>query len=234
MATNTLESLTKEQHDQIERIKTYDAGCRGAFNQQMGYAFLAGMELNAVKDRLPHGQFLKWREAYLVQLPERSAQRYMKFAVTIAASKGLPRFEDVKLLPDGTIPEKEREQIIKAVHKIADGKTLTELYRDLGVIRDPEAKQHHPRKQLTPEEIVKAEIAQAEATLEAMLSQVRSIHDNILAEDSTLVSRIKPARWKEAVRILTACNKALRPLSKKGIGETAKRGTTRSNVNRKS
>jgi hypothetical protein len=57
----------------------------------------------------------------------------------------LPSVGEIHLLTDGTIPPEYREPILSAFHEVADGKTLTELYRDTGVIRNKKDPAHHPR-----------------------------------------------------------------------------------------
>jgi hypothetical protein len=123
----------------IERIKTFHQGTLNAFRDQMGYAFLAGVELQALKASAAHGAFAKLRAKELPELPERTAQQYMKFAdalksksATVADLASQPR-----LLTDSKLAEEDAKTVCKAVHDAADGKSLTEMYRDLGVIRQP-------------------------------------------------------------------------------------------------
>lgn len=135
-------------------IKQYDDGFHRAYRSQMGYAFLAGVALNRAKDILPHGEFLPWVEAE-VGVARMSASRYRKFAdALIAEHPAVGKCNPCYILTSGEIPAaeltpEETEKVCAAVHKIANGKTLTEMYRDLGVIRQPEKPKHHPRKETT-------------------------------------------------------------------------------------
>lgn len=148
-----MDVMTQEQAALVDQIKSYHAAFEKSFGDQMGYAFLAGASLNTAKESLPHGKFTTWREANLPEIPERSAQRYMKFADQIRHSVAdLPSPGKLKLLGNGDLAEKDKEKVLAAVHEIADGKTLTQLYRDLGVIREKKAPEHHPAKPRTPEE----------------------------------------------------------------------------------
>lgn len=147
MKENGKITLTGEQLARIARIKQYDAGCRGAFGQQMGYAFLSGAELNALKEELPHGAWIPAREEFFPEIPARTATRYMSFAEQIGHGVAdLPSWQNIKLLGNGAIPDNEKENILKAVHDLADGKTLTQLYRDLGVIREAQKPGTYERK----------------------------------------------------------------------------------------
>ena len=119
------------------RIKAYHAGFQSAFGSQMGYAFLAGLELNAIKEALPHGGFLKWGRAHLSEIPHRSATRYMEFQTKLATGGQCDAVANIKRLENGELPEAEKEKVLKAVYQAADGKTLTQLYRDLGIVRPP-------------------------------------------------------------------------------------------------
>jgi hypothetical protein len=129
------EIITQEQAERIGRIQGYHQKCLDTFGDQMAYAFLAGCELNAAKEELPHGQFMKWREQNLPELPHRTATQYMTFSEKLADGAKLATIANLKLLGNGDLPQTEKEKVLKAVHQVADGKTLTQLYRDLGVIR---------------------------------------------------------------------------------------------------
>jgi hypothetical protein len=131
-----------------DRILHYHTSVIRAFSQQMGYAFLCGLELNAAKAEIAHGAFEKWREQNLPALPKRTACRYSLFATALqenctAISKLTERAQ--LLLTNGDFEDADRTELLQAVHDATDGKTLTELYRDLGVIRDPIAQKDRAR-----------------------------------------------------------------------------------------
>ena len=157
--------LSADWADRVDRIKAYHQGCLKSFGDQMGYAFLAGVELNRLKDDLPHGKFTDFRKNHFAAIPDRSAQRYMAFGEALSKSATCGGFDDLKLLSDGHLDAKQQEKILKAVHEVADGKTLTQLYRDLGVIRDkkPVGRQDGEKpKRLSLAE--QAELRKAQAT----------------------------------------------------------------------
>lgn len=123
-----------------DRILNYHQSVIRAFGQQMGYAFLCGLELNAAKEEIAHGQFEKWREQFLPDLPRSTANNYRNFATLLQEkSKTLARLTDRAqnlLTNGGEFADTDRTEILQAVHDVADGKTLTDLYRALGVVRD--------------------------------------------------------------------------------------------------
>ena len=162
--------LTADQAARVDRIKEYHAGTLRAFGDQMGFAYLAGRELLAAKEELPHGQFMKWREAHLPELSNGTTANYMKFADGLNSKfTTVGNFKSSPLqLTNGTLTEEQNQQVREAVKKVADGKTLTELYRDLGVIKEKEKPKHTPPAKLTAEEALEAEKNQARQIAEIL------------------------------------------------------------------
>ncbi len=161
-----LQVITAAQSIRIKRIKTYHTGFHKAYGQQMGYAFLAGVELNATKAELPHGQFEKFLTANLPDISKGARHRYMLFAETLQTkfpTVGNLELNKVKVTKAG-LPKGELTKVLEAVHEIADGKTLTELYRDLGVIRPPKKQKYTP-PQLTDAQAVESELETANQEL---------------------------------------------------------------------
>jgi hypothetical protein len=141
-------------NDRATRVLTYHTGVIRSFGQQMGYAFLCGLELNAAKTELAYGAFERWREDNLPQLRRSTAHQYRVFADLLQAkSKRLSGLTQnaQNLLTNGELDDSDRAEILQAVHDVTDGKTLTQLYRDLGVIREKQKQKHTPVK-LTPEQ----------------------------------------------------------------------------------
>lgn len=142
-----IDQSSAQELDELKgRIADYDREFHSAFQRQMGYAFLAGVALLRAKEIIPHGRFLEWREAEL-EVKRSSAERYMKFAEALGKFPTVGNLREVKLISEGEpLTPEQQQRVADAVHKIADGKTLTEMYRDLGVIRQPQKPKHHPRK----------------------------------------------------------------------------------------
>ncbi len=166
-ALSIIEISTAEELDQLKvAIVDYDREVRSAFGRQMSYAFLAGAALLRAKEIIPHGKFMDWRDAEL-QLSDNSAARYMKFADAMLKFPTVGNLKEVRLLNRGDeLSAEQQEKVAKVVHKMADGKTLTEMYRDLGVIRQPQKPKHHPQKPVSPEDELEA----------------RKLHDRDLAD----------------------------------------------------
>jgi hypothetical protein len=166
-ALSIIEISTAEELDQLQvAIVDYDREVRSAFGRQMSYAFLAGAALLRAKEIIPHGKFMEWRESDL-NVERSSAERYMKFAAAISKFPTVGNLREVKLLGSGeALTPAQQKKITDAVHDLTDGKTLTEMYRDLGVIRQPQKPKHHPQKPVSPEDELEA----------------RKLHDRDLAD----------------------------------------------------
>jgi hypothetical protein len=186
-----------------ERIVAYHEGFQKAFGDQMSYAVLAGFELNRIKEALPHGQFMKWREKFLPQIPHRTATQYMEFQTKLATHRQFPSVGNVKLLGNGELPDKDKAKVVEAVHQIADGKTLTQLYRDLGVIREKKPAQHHPRKPVSPEDKLSANKEHARGVMSAMLAPIATF---MLDPGATLVELTKAERQQLLDAFVSASN----------------------------
>lgn len=146
------------------RIIQYDQGVRYAIGRQMGYAYLAGAALNEAKTLCAHGEFGPWCKANL-PLTNGTTHRYMEFATQLQIK--FPTVVNLKrggLLPAGELSTEGTDTVLRAVHEAADGRTLTQFYRDLGVIRPAQKQTHHDPRPISPEDQVKADIAAAEAT----------------------------------------------------------------------
>ena len=172
----TVINLPLPLQERAARISVYHQSFEKAAQDQLGYAFLCGVELTQAKDECAHGQFMKWRETALPQIPQGTAGRYMQFAHAIQSqSKQIANLTAKPLqLTNGELPEEDRKIILKAVHDFADGATLTELYRDLNILRKPKAKQYHPPK-LTADQQAAAEEAAAAELLKTLIGDLNLV-----------------------------------------------------------
>lgn len=145
--------ITKEQAALVDEIKAYNAGFSQTFEHQAQYAFMSGLKLLALKATVPHGNangegFMAIREQHLPEISRSAATRFMDFCKL--CQEKLPtvgNFTPERLrLTNGDLPEKEKEAVLKAVHDATEGKTWTQLYRDLGKIRAAEKPGSYPRK----------------------------------------------------------------------------------------
>ncbi|NOS70084.1 MAG: hypothetical protein HOP33_09150 [Verrucomicrobia bacterium] len=211
MSTQIQKAEVNQFAAHTERIKVYDAAFHNAFSQQMGYAYLAGCELNAIKEALPHGEFMKWKAKFLPAIPHRSATQYMTFQTKLASVANLPTVGECRLLGNGELPEKEKEKILKAVHQAADGKTLTQLYRDLGVIREKKHPVHTPRKTVSPEDQVDAEEKTAVELANVFLTAAAT-----LALDDKTILKLSAVKKAEVLAASIKVSDLIRKFSKKG------------------
>ena len=183
--------------------------CLRAAQDHVGYAFLAGFELQRVKAALEHGQFLSWCESNLPSIQIRTAQRYMAFAVALQTKNDTVSLISPERLQitDGSLNERDRKAILEAAHEAADGKTLTELYRDLGVIRQPKEKQYHPPKPLSPEEELEARREQSRDLINQITERIELVSDEQLLD-------LKKPELKAAHQIVVEFSKKIRALLK--------------------
>lgn len=208
-STATQTSL-KERRD---RIISYHQGFMGAFAQQTGYAYLAGVELHAAKLELPHGQFIKWREENLAHISKGSVANYMLFAEALQSkfpTVGNLTAERLQLT-NGRLRDDDQKIILEAVHEAADGSSLTRLYRELGVIKTP-------KSQAERDASAKKELSPAEAAAEEKAANIR-IGEMILTDHELATAEVF-AHWPDDLRarVIDSCitlGKALRALKKK-------------------
>ncbi len=160
-----------------DRATTYHRSFRISAQASACYAFLAGRELNQIKEKIAHGHFMKFCELHLPEIPERSARRYMGLASEIGHVADLPEGSKLKVLENGRLPEGEEQKVVKAFAKATDGKRLTELYRDTGIIRDKQEPKHTPAQKLTAEEAIAARLDQVKAIFASAIDGL-----NLIAE----------------------------------------------------
>jgi hypothetical protein len=203
MSKTQLQVLSTDQAARVDRIKAYHAGCLQAFGDQMGYAFLTGRELIAAKASIPSGHkdpeggFGKWIKANVPELSNGTIHRYMSFAT--ALEKQFPTVGNISptllQIGPGGLDESAKAEVLKAVHEVADGKTLTELYRDLGVIRGPKDKKHHAPK-LNAAETAEAQIEQAKQFVQTLIGDMALVQQGTTLADvpSQLCHELNRAR----------------------------------------
>jgi hypothetical protein len=206
-ALEVLPTLTPEIGKRVERIKTYHEGTLRAFSDQMGYAFLSGVELLALKETCD-GDFIKVCQSELPQLSNGARGRYMAF--TKALIEKFPTVGNLAkqplLITNGRIEAEASKQICKAVHDVADGKTLTEMYRDLGVIRQPKKQVHTAPRDLTPDE----ELAARNEQHTALFNDVRISIEMLLDEEHPDSPLINPDVSKARAAAIAACHRFTR------------------------
>jgi len=214
-ARPALTVMSSDIASQVDRVNHLHASFQRSANQVVIYAYLAGCELVALKESVKHGQWLAFRESYFPHIANRTAQRYMLFADQIRhALADLPTVGNVKLLENGELPAAEEAKLVAAFHDLAGGKTLTELYRDTGVIRDKIPAAHHPIKPRTIDEQLASEAAKAEQALAGLFLEITLLSGEIDNEYSAIRTHIKRSRWKEVLRALRGLSAKVTPLTK--------------------
>lgn len=221
---NKLQIIEQEAAEELEQLKArivdYDREVRSAFNRQMGFAFLAGVALNRAAEILPHNQLGPWMESNFPESSRRTLYNYRNFSTKlIEAHPAVGKSATVALLGEGgfaDIPTDDQKRVLKAVHDLADGKTLTEMYRDLGVIRQPEKPKHHPRKPLTPAEERDAAKLHARDLLNAWTGPLRVFLNLANDEHDADALPLDKADWELALAIGTELTAMARERLKHG------------------
>lgn len=103
----------------------------------------AGLEFKALKKEIGHGG---WEEFYAkhfeAHVTLRTAQKYMALADGLKGKvlKNESGGSFLKLLDSApsALSEKEQATLTKAVAKAMDGKQLSELYQDMGIVKKPQ------------------------------------------------------------------------------------------------
>jgi energy-coupling factor transporter ATP-binding protein EcfA2 len=204
-------------------------------------AIIIGVKLHQIKETVPHGDFER-SVGEQIKIAKTCCFRYMRLAcervieekaktlLLEEGSSGNGKSSTMEHLEGVTIPEKLRSQARAEVESMewskldikpkelvrgVQGKELTELYREYGIIRPKEKPAYHPPKKLSPEEQLAAENEQAEAQLIAVENAVRLAFDDLNSKTGTLSVRIKSTRWKEHLALLRQYSKAVAPLTKR-------------------
>jgi hypothetical protein len=141
------------------------------FNQARAYAgeivnlghranlvsILLGDELNRLKKQLGRGHggarksssqtanLLPWEDLVKAQtgLSYDTCQRCMKLAEAAKSKIKILGAEDVIKTPFSALPEARQKEVAKAIQRVVDGQTMTQLMFDFGVLK-PRAKNHPP------------------------------------------------------------------------------------------
>lgn len=190
--------LSADQAGLVDQIKAYHTGFHRSYEQQIKYAFLCGRQFRELKNSCGHGNakdcigFTKLCEAYLPEVSRSARHRYMDF-VDLLEEK-FPAMGNIRvpnLLEQGELPERDKTQVLNAVHEVADGKTWTAFYRDLQLIRDKQPKQYHAPKPTSPDEQLAAAKKAADDAARTWLADT-----NLLMQGETW-SLLSPDRQRE-------------------------------------
>ncbi len=162
------------------------------------YAARSGAELIQAKEACGHGQFMKWVNKHLPSIGHQCANRYMSLAEGLQAKiKTLPNYASVRNLNLLDLPDPrdlksvEHSKVARAVQKISDGKTVTQLYLDLGIVK--------PRK--TKSSVGTEKVRQATAALAGQVDTDKT-HMAALARVwvDDLEEQFSPDRLRDRIR----------------------------------
>jgi hypothetical protein len=116
-------------------------------------AIACGIQLIKAKELLPHGEFMPWYKKYLQGISQPTANRYAKLAALVksqlTSSTTITRLDAA---PEQLTPNYIR-RYLPALAKVVEGKMLTELYQEYGIIKPRKA---HDQEALDRQERVKA------------------------------------------------------------------------------
>lgn len=157
-------------------------------SQAVLFAAKCGAELNRAKEICGHGQFGKWIAKNIPEISNRTMQRYMILADTL--EKKISKYDtmtnlqsiDLKALPDPRdIKSFSKCGVSEMVQKVTDGKSLSRLYEEFGII-----KPRRMKKSLEEDEkIAKSKLAVKGKVSENKISKAATANrltDEILAQ----------------------------------------------------
>ena len=116
----TLDDYAKAISEAHRNCETIDKESRKKGREAVQWAYKAGQYLNAIKDLIPHGEWLPWLKQNCPEIKERVAQRYMVAAKNVRGSD-LEHFTGVRQYEIAT-GARSPEKIDKAPESV-DGET---------------------------------------------------------------------------------------------------------------
>lgn len=155
------------------------------------FALRTGLLCERAKEALPHGQFGGWLEKHCPEVTTRTAQKYMALAksslgeLTAGAKNESGSYLPTLLLAHDFAERVEddagyRNQISAQTRDVVGEGSLTDLYREYGVVHGPRneddtgKRKHYPAKKLTAEERAKELRQTALREIRAALKHVDS------------------------------------------------------------
>ncbi len=139
----------KSLDDRVASIHRCQNNILGALSQFAAWVVLCGMELNALKKEVGHGNWMQFFEEKL-ERPKfslRTADVYMKVGdecksrllknwTKSSNSQNSANLDFLSTSPTALLPA-QLEQLTTEIQKITDGRTMQELMLDLGIIKAP-------------------------------------------------------------------------------------------------
>jgi hypothetical protein len=170
-------------------------GAREAAETSVLRAIACGVQLTKGKLLLEYGDFGRWWRKYLAPMGHSTAGRYMALVDAIRASVGMCGGEVPAILnPFDVAPQKLTAEygrtILPRIRNIIEGKTLSQLYQEFGIIK--------ARKHVDDEALARLRRAEEAATDPSDRHEVQLHFVNDLFGD--VIERL--GRWEQCVREL--------------------------------
>lgn len=170
-------------------------------NQAVMYAARCGAELNRAKEICEHGDFMKWCKKNIPEIKDRTVNKYMKLAEGITAKmlKFAPSANLLQLPDPRDLKATAHSKVAQAVQKIADGKTVTQLYLEFGIVKPKRTKTVRDAEEL-------AEQPEHETEEERRARLTHAGFENFkgsAAEFCTITKHLNSEDFNETIVILT-------------------------------
>jgi hypothetical protein len=167
-----------------------------ARNNMVVMAFVIGFEMTAQKDAMPHGRFEEWCEINLPDITTASRTRYMKFSIELQRRHKELGPEARALLLTNTdggevVRQEGQTKLGEQIYELTDGASLTQLYKDTGVIKQPKRRTppaRRPAKKLTPDEQLEKRRDAAEENWAACETQLTGCGTSFVLLDDLAVN----------------------------------------------
>jgi hypothetical protein len=172
----------------VANIVLFHHMANNSASQAVLFAAKCGAELNRAKEICEHGQFGKWLANNIKEISNRTIYKYMDLAemlekkmIKFAPDANLQSF-DLLALPDPRdIKSFSKCGVSEMVQKVTDGKSLSRLYEEFGII-----KPRRMKKSLEEDEkIAKSKLAVKGKVSENKISKAATANrltDEILAQ----------------------------------------------------
>jgi hypothetical protein len=127
--------------DAVPLHNVYHRNAMFSTAQAACWIVMAGAELRRCKKTMKHGGWEKWVETHC-EFSDRTAQKYMQLAEHVkdkalrdSSKANAGSFLELLEKPAATLTEGEQLTLLKAVHGLTDGATVSELYEDFGIVK---------------------------------------------------------------------------------------------------
>lgn len=130
---------TDEGMNRVARqIEDFHIAAKHHAEQAVTNAVCCGFLCLYTKQNLPHGEFKKWLSDNVQGVVYRTVKRYMDLAENIKSDTvSLLNGSSAEDLPKALNNKDFKKNLLKEVNEFASGRSLTELYYDYGIVKQP-------------------------------------------------------------------------------------------------